>query len=205
MQVWSDIGNEYIYRISIDNKVYIGQSRAKDPGSRLEYRLKGPFSMKVKGDEKSFFSNYDVEEMAEDIRKRGLKNVKVEYYTKESNIGVSQELMKEFKNSFTTGNGSEISDLNVAEILHILHHSVQGYKLYNVSMGGTDGSINFDYKTEKDNDLDKTIANSFSGKKMLTKMMTPKEAEKIFFSSTAELSSLSNLRDELNDLLFTNK
>ena len=37
----AETGNEYIYRVEVNGRVYIGQSKAAKAGSRLHYRRCG--------------------------------------------------------------------------------------------------------------------------------------------------------------------
>ena len=85
MASWKDAGQDYIYHIYVGNAVYVGQSKAKSPGSRLKYRLRAPFSFTTIKDEEGASSlgwsdNYDIPEMAEVIRKKGLKNVQALFF-----------------------------------------------------------------------------------------------------------------------------
>lgn len=191
---WASIGTEYIYHIQVDNKIYIGQSKAAKPGSRLEYRLKNPFSMTTDEDGNTIWSDkYDVPELGEIIRKIGLKNVQVRYFTPPL-FGVSQELMSDFQKTFKidTKGKETISALNAAEILHILYYTRQGYKLFNISMGGTDGTIS-------------VVQGDKIVKKVFTKTMTPQEASQLFFSNITTLESLTNLVQHFNKIVFTDE
>lgn len=181
MAYFDNVGQEYIYHIEINKKIYIGQSTASKEGSRLYYRLRAAFGWK-----------YDVPELAEEIRKVGLKNVKVVCYNG-PNFGVSPDLMASFKKVFKqTKDGKEVSDINAAEILHILYYQHKGYKLFNTQMGGSGGSLSVVYKNQ-------------IMEKMLTKTMTPAEAHEMFFADIYTLQALKRLVDEFNDIVFTNK
>jgi hypothetical protein len=134
-----------------------------------------------------------VPELAELIRKIGLKNVQVRYFTPPL-FGVSQTLMSDFQKTFKVDSKGkkEISAINAAEILHILYYTRQGYKLFNTQMGGTDGTIS-------------VVQGNRVIKKVFTKTMTPQEASQLFFSHQTTLESLTNLVQHFNKVVFTDE
>jgi hypothetical protein len=101
-------------------------------------------------------------------------------------------LLLQFKKIFKVGGSDtkEISNLNVAEILHILYYTRQGYKLFNTQMGGTDGSISI-------------IENNKVLTKVFTKTMTPQEASQLFFSQPATVEGLTKIKHYFNKIVFT--
>lgn len=187
--------NEYIYHIQVGKVIYVGQSTAKKPGSRLIYRLLAPFSGKTKIhlDSAVLGQNYDEPELGENIRKYGLKATNVTYFTKDNNFGIPDTLLEVFKETFIPKNGKVISDINAAEILHILYcYANTPYKLLNRGMGGTDGSLSI-------------VDGTNIIQKPLTKFTSPANAYSIFSANTDLLNKIIKIREYFNDIVFTDK
>ena len=176
----AETGNEYIYRVEVNGRAYIGQSKAAKAGSRLHYRLRQAFTS----------STYDVPELQDLIRKYGLENTKVTYYSA-PDFGVSRQLLEDFKEQYVRGKDrGTVDDIDAAEILHILHcqHS-EKVKLLNTSMGGQKGSLTF------------VGAKGFI-RKILVRTMTPAQAEKIFFSTDTKIEALGVFKNKFNKMVF---
>lgn len=187
-------GVEYIYVIEVDGYVYVGQSKAQTKingsenvlgGSRLLYRLRGPF----------LYSTYDEKELGELMREKGLKNTKVTIFNAPY-FGLPFDLLTDFKKAYKQAgpkdSTNEITDLNAAEILHILRYS-DNPRLLNRAMGGTAGSLSVIGP-------DGTISH-----KVLTTAMSPQKAREIFFSSFESVNRIRKSVDEFNENVFTDK
>ena len=133
--------------------------------------------------------------MAELIRKKGLKNVQAVFF-KPPYYGVDPILLESFKAVFKPTSKDEsasISNLNAAEILHILYFQNCGKKLFNRSMGGTNGSLSI---ITKDNRVIK---------KAFTYTMSPKTAHALFFANVDTVARLKQFTDYFNKIVFTDE
>ena len=101
--------------------------------------------------------------------------------------------MEDFKKVFKKNDkGEDISNLNAAEILHILYFQHKGYHLFNKSMGGTGGSLT-------------VISGNEIVKKAFTYTMSPKDAYNLFFANIEVLSRLRRLTDYFNRIVLTDE
>ena len=187
-------GVEYIYVIEVDGYVYVGQSKAQTKisgsqqvlgGNRLLYRLRAPF----------VYQSYDEKELGELMRENGLKNTKVTIFNAPY-FGLPFDLLNDFKKAYKQSgikdSTNEITDLNAAEILHILRYS-DNPKLLNRAMGGTAGSLSVIGP-------DGTISH-----KVLTTAMSPQKAREIFFSSFESVNRIRKFVDSFNEVVFTDQ
>ena len=187
-------GVEYIYVIEVDGYVYVGQSKAQTKiggsqqvlgGNRLLYRLRAPF----------LYGTYDEVKLGELMREKGLKNTKVTIFNAPY-FGLPFDLLTDFKKAYkqagTKDSTNEITDLNAAEILHILRYS-DNPKLLNRAMGGTAGSLSVIGP-------DGTMSH-----KVLTTAMSPQKAREIFFSSFESVNRIRKFVDEFNNNVFTDE
>lgn len=108
-----------------NGKGYIGQ--AKNIENRLIEEIKGAF---LGG--KEYGKN-----LSDEIRRHGLKPVQMSFFTGD-NYGIPSNLFNLFKAAMLTNNGSQLPDLDIAEILYILKaiQSQSGYASLNAQMGG---------------------------------------------------------------------
>lgn len=182
--LFEDGETNYIYHIIVDDKVYVGQSKAQDPGGRLRYRLRGAFANK----------NFEPADLGEAIRSKGLKETTYRIFRANeggSIYGIPKNIIDSFKNKFDAIGGRNkdtktMNDVDVAEILHIYYFTKQKYKLWNRSMGGEYGG--FYYKKTKT--------------KALTRNMTPQEARSILDAKTLNVKKIDEYRKNLNTKIF---
>lgn len=179
---WS-LPSSYIYHIKCGKFIYIGQTQATKSESRIESHIQN-----------LFFKGGNYSQLAEEVKKRGLKNTTIEIF--ESPYGVPEDLMKKFKRKFKKGNGEELNDLDVAEILHILyfrHNSKM--TIVNKSMGGQNMSIMMN--TRKGFEELKTG--------FLTRNMSVDSAYMVFKTDPSSLNALYHFRNFFNKAIFNDE